>query len=127
MRKIDGVESAAVSLNTGAAALVLKPGNAVSLTSIRERVARNGFTPKQAIVTARGGVVSTGGKLFFKPSGVEESYALVSDPEAPRLALEIDRLVGKMVLVEGEVRPQAKSSKDAGILRVRAIRQTDEK
>jgi copper chaperone CopZ len=54
LMQIEGVESVHVSLDSGIAAIRLRPGNSVALESLIEVPRRNGFHPISAGVTARG-------------------------------------------------------------------------
>ena len=74
MEKLPGVESATVKLNEGRAVLQLKPDNRVTIAEVRERVKRNGFTPREAVVTARGDVVLEGDRVRLRISGTDEIY-----------------------------------------------------
>ena len=95
MKKIDGVESANVSLNQGLATIRLKPGNSVRMEQIRKRVTEQGFTPRDAKVTALGQLVSSHGKFLFKVRGAGESYEIMPAPHAEW------KDEGKEVLVNG--------------------------
>lgn len=98
MDKIKGVESAKVSLNQGLVAIELKPGNAVSLEQIRKAITDQGFTPKQAKVTAVGDLISLNGKLELKVSGSNDVYEVASTPHAAW-----NNQTGKEVKVSGVV------------------------
>ena len=74
MEKLPGLESVTVKLNEGRAVLQLKPDNRVTIAEVRERVKQNGFTPREAVVTARGDVVLEGGRLRVRISGIDEIY-----------------------------------------------------
>lgn len=74
MEKLPGVESATVKLNEGQAMLQLKPDNRVTIAEVRERVRRNGFTPRDAAVTARVHAVLEGGRLRLRVVGTDDVY-----------------------------------------------------
>lgn len=74
MEKLPGVESATVKLNEGRAVLQLKPENRVTIAQVRERVRQNGFTPRDAVVTARADVVLEGDRLRLRISGTDETF-----------------------------------------------------
>lgn len=74
MEKLPGVESATVKLNEGRAVLQLKPDNRVTIAEVRERVRRNGFTPREAVVTARADVLLEGDRVRLRISGTDEIY-----------------------------------------------------
>lgn len=58
LEKLDGVQKATVSLKDGKASIVLKPGNSLGLDDLRRAVTRNGFTPKDAAITALADLVT---------------------------------------------------------------------
>lgn len=86
MQKIDGVESVKVSLNEGNARLELKPGNTVTLEELRELIKRNGFTPREASVTAEAHVFSHQGRLHLRIAGTNEMFAVASSTDAAILS-----------------------------------------
>lgn len=75
MQKIDGVASVTVSLKEGRATVQLKPGNTVRLGALRERIEKNGFTPKEAVVVAVGELKTVGGQRRFTVTGANEVFA----------------------------------------------------
>jgi len=54
MQKIEGVQTARVSLKEGLTILDLKPDNRVRLSRLREVIKNNGFVSKDALIIARG-------------------------------------------------------------------------
>lgn len=124
IKKIQGVESVDVSLNNGLATIRLKAGNSVSLEQVRQRIEQNGFTPKDAKVTARGEVISTGGKLQFKLLGVNRIYDISLDSTPGRLSDEIKKQTGKTVFVEGIIPAHhpPKKAKAPPIFQLKAIK-----
>jgi hypothetical protein len=100
---MEGVESVQVSLNEGLARIQLKPGNKLRLAQLRERVADNGFTPKEARVAVLGEIISTNGRLQLKVTGADEIFDLSLAPKAPRTEDELKKQVGKTLFVEGVV------------------------
>ncbi len=54
MKKLEGVETVDISLNKSAAELTLREGNRVTIDQLRTIIKRNGFTPKEAVVTTIG-------------------------------------------------------------------------
>jgi hypothetical protein len=84
VRKIQGVESAKVSLNQGLVSIELKPGNSVSLEQGRKTITDQGFTPKQAKVAAVGDLISSNGRLDFRVTGSNDLYEVV--PTTPAAA-----------------------------------------
>jgi copper chaperone CopZ len=62
LKKLDGVESAAVSLEKATADVRLKPGNAITLPELRRIIRRAGYPTKDAQVDARGTLVERNGR-----------------------------------------------------------------
>ena len=81
VRKLDGVESVDVSLERGAASIALRPGNRITLPQLRQIIKNNGFTAKDATVTAIGTVIERGGKPALSVTGTDVVWLL-----APRAA-----------------------------------------
>lgn len=82
VKKLEGVESAKVSLNEGRATIKLKPGNSIRLEQIRKVVNEQGFTPKDAKVRAVGDLTGTDGRLQFKVGGSNEVFPVMETPHA---------------------------------------------
>ena len=61
MKKLDGVESVAVSLEKASADIRLKPDNKITLPQVRQIIKSNGYPTKDAQVTARGRIVERNG------------------------------------------------------------------
>lgn len=100
LMKFAGVEAADVSLNKGLASVKLKPGNKVTMPELWETVRKNGFTPKETRMVARGAVLTTG-KLQLEVSGTSQVYDLIADQKTPAAVEEARRQAGKTVIVEG--------------------------
>ncbi len=100
---MEGVESVQVSLNEGLAKIQLKPGNKLRLAQLRERVADNGFTPKEARVAVLGEIISKQGKLQLKVTGTDETFDLSLAPKALQTEDELKKHAGKTLFVEGVV------------------------
>lgn len=102
LKKIQGVESAKVSLNQGTAAIQLKPGNSVRLEQILKAVADQGFTPKDARAVAVGDLISSGGKLQFRVSGSNEIFEVMHTPHS-----SLEKQVGNNLIVTGLISASA--------------------
>lgn len=102
---MEGVDSVEVSLNEGLARISLEPGNQLSLDSFRKVVENNGFTPREARVTALGEVVSSEGRLNLRVAADGETYQLVRGPEARKSQEELMEAIGVTVVAEGEIPP----------------------
>jgi len=76
MQKVEGVEAVEVSLNEGRVRVRLKPGNRVDLERLRQVVADQGFTPREARVTVRGTLETVDGQRVFRVVGPETVYAV---------------------------------------------------
>ncbi|MHB8735524.1 MAG: heavy-metal-associated domain-containing protein [Terriglobales bacterium] len=84
VKKLDGVTAARVSLNQGLVTIELRPGNTVSLAQLRKAITDQGFTPRDARVTAAGELVPLPGKhLQFKVSGVADVFQVLPTPHVP--------------------------------------------
>jgi hypothetical protein len=81
--KLDGVEGIDVSLKRGSAIVRLRPGNRVTLPQLRQIIKDNGFTSKDATVTAVGTVVGHGGKPALDVPGIGAVALLARDPKLP--------------------------------------------
>jgi copper chaperone CopZ len=104
MRKLDGVESAKVSLNEGLVDIRLKPGNTVTVDQVRKVVRSNGFTPKAADVVVEGKLIERGGKPALEVKGLGFVYRLVDHHDAKgRVAKLAQESMGKDVALEGHV------------------------
>ena len=78
VQKVDGVQSVRVSLNGGLTVLDLKPGNAVTLTKLRQIIKNNGFVTDTASIDARGSVVDA---QTFVVSGTNERIMTTAAPD----------------------------------------------
>jgi copper chaperone CopZ len=65
VQKLDGVESADVSLAKASADIRLKPGNRVTLAQLRQIIRKNGYPTKDAQVEALGKIVDRNGEQVF--------------------------------------------------------------
>ncbi len=79
MQKVDGVESAKVSLKDGVTTLELKAGNAVTVARLREIIKNNGYVSKEVAILAHGAPM---GANAFKVSGTGEQLIVTGRPVA---------------------------------------------
>lgn len=96
MQKIEGVESAKVSLNEGNVKVQLKAGNRVHLKQLRTAVTDQGFSPREATITAVGDVVASGDGLQLRVSGTGDVFEVVEGSGAklePRTGLVVTGVV----------------------------------
>jgi copper chaperone CopZ len=103
IRKIEGVESVAVSLNEGLADVKLKPGNRLDPGRIRQVARDNGFTPKGAEARVAGKVVERGGKPALAVTGLDLVYVLAEHPDAKGRLSELEKAMGRDVVVSGHL------------------------
>jgi hypothetical protein len=120
VRKIEGVDSVAVSLNRGMVVIRLKPENRVTLECLREAIRGNGFTPKEAEVRARGTVVDDGGQLALAIPGIGVAFRLVADAQAPGIIAELERVPDQDITIEGRV-PETRGPHEPSVLQARAL------
>ncbi len=86
VERIDGVKAVEVSLNEGFAEVSLASPNTVTIRQLREVIRRNGFTPREARIRARGTVIPLDTSLVLEVLVTQESFLLeVSDAMAPML------------------------------------------
>lgn len=117
MEKLPGVESATVKLNEGRAVLVLKPENTLTLEQIRESVRRNGFTPRDARITATAEIVG-GERLRLRITGTQDVYDV---RVTSALEQQLRAAGNRPVIVEGTV-PVATDPQDAMMLQVTSVK-----
>ena len=116
VKGIKGVDTVDVDLNTGLVAIKLASGNTAGMRQIEEAIEKNGFTHKDATVTARGKITGTANALFLEVAGTSDRYAL--SPAAQ--ALDASALIGKTVDVQGLL-PQAAKGKIPDTMRYKSI------
>lgn len=85
MQKVAGVEKVEVRLNQGLTVLDLKPGNSVTLASLRQAIRNSGFATPEARVIALGTVSMDAGRVVFEVSGSRERFPLVASESNPGL------------------------------------------
>jgi copper chaperone CopZ len=105
LKKVAGVESVEVSLNKGLATVRLKPGNAVSVSQLWQLLHEKGYTPKVTMVSVRGEVADTQGRLQFKVTGTSDVLGLAADAKNPAAYAEAAAKVGKIIIIQGVMLP----------------------
>jgi hypothetical protein len=83
LQKQAGVEAVDVSLEKAIVDVRLRAGNAITLPQIRDIIKRNGFSSRDAIMTAVGTVVQRGDSLAFEVSGTKIGLRIVADAASP--------------------------------------------
>jgi hypothetical protein len=78
IRKLSGVESVEVSLERASAQILLRPDNRVTMPQLRKIIKDNGFSAKDATVTATGTLVERGGSPALNVTGIDVVWPLAS-------------------------------------------------
>ena len=82
MKKIDGVQSVAVSLNKGLVTIELAAGNRLTMPELRRVITANGFNPKEATVVVNGVLDDRDGTPTLRSSVTNETFVLAPAPTA---------------------------------------------
>ncbi|MEX0691388.1 MAG: DUF5818 domain-containing protein [Gemmatimonadales bacterium] len=115
--RLEGVDSARVSLDSGFVDLVLTPGNRVTVATVREAIRHQGFTPELATVRVRGRLVREEGRWYLVvPGGA--TFRLEGPERGPPGA------VGQWVIVAGTV--PANLGTGVPVLRIRELLPSDD-
>jgi copper chaperone CopZ len=101
IKKVDGVESIAVSLETATADIRLKSGNTITLPQLRRIIRQAGYPTKDATIAARGTVIDRNGKpaldlnngSFLELAGRPEASTGVLDVTGISRVVDKDREV----------------------------------
>jgi copper chaperone CopZ len=112
LKKIEGVESATVSLKDGRAILQLKEGNTVRLEQLRKAVSEQGFTPKEARVTAVADLAVMDGQMQLKVTRSNDRFAVAPAPHETWR-----EKAGTNLLVNGLV-AAPRNAKDPGVIQL---------
>jgi hypothetical protein len=121
MEKVPGVESATVLLNEGRAIVKLKSQNGVTLAQVRESVRQNGFTPRDAVVTAHAEAAADGDRLRLKISGTSDLYDVTTTAEDRGLEKLLRESIGRQVVIEGKI-PIEKDPRASPVLQVTSVK-----
>jgi copper chaperone CopZ len=116
MKGIEGVHSVDVDLNTGLVTIKLNPGNRATMRQFNEAVEKNGFTPKDAYVVAKGKLTGSASAPVLQIDGTTDQFALRPATGENDLA----SLLGKTVTIAG-VLPQAPKGKVSTTLRYKSV------
>ena len=60
VKKLEGVETADVSLQNSSAVITLKPNNTITLAQLRSAIRKSGYPTRDAEITARGRLTGAG-------------------------------------------------------------------
>ncbi|HUF26209.1 MAG TPA: heavy-metal-associated domain-containing protein [Gemmatimonadaceae bacterium] len=122
MQRIDGVETAEVSLNRGEAVMTFRPDNQVGIRRVRDLIHSNGFTPREADVHIRGRVVERDGGLALALAGQEGVHPLVNHPDlTPVIRGLREAALGRWVAIYGRVPETPRRSGQMEIIEVRSF------
>ena len=101
-----------VSLERAVADVRLRPGNAVTMSQLRQLIKDNGFTAKEATVTVVGNLIERGGKPALEVTGTNVVMLMVPDPKAPDVYKELEARLGARQGQSVEVRGVLESRTD---------------
>lgn len=82
LRRVDGIVSAEVRLNSGVAEVRLAPGNRLDPEQLRTVIRDHGFTPRGAEVIVRGRLEGDEGAQILRVDGPDLAFHLDSVPAA---------------------------------------------
>jgi copper chaperone CopZ len=91
VEKIDGVQSAKVSLKEGVATIRLAPSNRVTVAQIRDAIRSNGFTSRAAEIRVAGSLVQRGDTLMLVVPSTNEAFVLNVEPDGRGVLAELRR------------------------------------
>jgi len=117
LKSVAGVESVAVSLKKGLAAVTMKPSNPTTLKQLQDAITKNGFTMKQSKATVTGTILVANGKTQLRVSGSNDVLQLV--PESQSVA-NASSMQGKAVTVTGTI-PEAAKGKSPDSLNYHSL------
>lgn len=83
LQKQPGVDAVDVSLEKATVDVRLRAGNAITLAQVREIIKSNGFTSRDATLTAVGTLVQRDGGPVFEVSGTNIALRIVADAASP--------------------------------------------
>lgn len=121
MEKLPGVQSATVSLNEGRVMIRLEPGNTIRMAQLRQSVERNGFTPRDAAVTAQAEVIAKGDQLQVKISGTNDVYELATTAHADAVQQQLRKRAGQSVVIEAII-PAPADPKAPPVIQVNSVK-----
>jgi copper chaperone CopZ len=96
IRKLEGVESVEVSLERATADIRFRPANRITLAQLRQIIRNNGFSAREAIVTAVGTLVERNGKPALSIDGTSTVFLLTTTgPQNAAYAEALQRVTSK--------------------------------
>src|SRR5688500_9301848 len=84
MNKVEGIASVNVTLKRGVAHIALKPGNSVSLSQLRKIIKDAGYSTGEAVISARGTIVSGAEGLLLQVTGTGAALQVTADLSDPK-------------------------------------------
>jgi hypothetical protein len=83
VQKLPAVESVNVSLERASTDIQLRSGNTITLEQLRTIIKNNGFTTKEATVTAVGTLIERGGQPALEVTGTNTVMLIAADSKRP--------------------------------------------
>ncbi len=81
IKKMDGVQSASVSLNNGLLSAVLNKENKLTLKELRNAIENSGFKAQSADIVVQGSLTKGEGKSFILKVSSGEEFLLIADDQ----------------------------------------------
>ncbi|MEO9885055.1 MAG: heavy metal-associated domain-containing protein [Balneola sp.] len=81
IKKMDGVQSASVSLNNGLLSAVLNKENKLTLEELRNAIENSGFKAQSADIVVQGSLTKGEGKSFILKVSSGEEFLLIADDQ----------------------------------------------
>lgn len=104
LKKVDGVGSISVDLESGKALLTAAEGTSIDVSGVPGAIRKSGFTPGEIQVTATGTVERSASDVFILiPEDLGENFTLIAGSEKLRESLILFAASGDMVKLTGAV------------------------
>ncbi len=100
MKKLDGVESADVSLNEGRVSVQFSSENGVTIDQLRRTIRDQGFSPRDAMLTLSAVIEMRDGALVAVVPGSGAAYTLTAEES---IRSRLTSATGGTVIVRGRV------------------------
>jgi len=81
IKKMDGIQSASVSLNNGLLSAVLNKENKLTLEELRNAIENSGFKAQSADIVVQGSLTKGEGKSFILKVSSGEEFLLIADDQ----------------------------------------------
>jgi hypothetical protein len=101
--RIEGVETVTVSLQRAVADIRLREGNRVTIDQIQQMVKTNGFTPREATVTAVGSPIERGGAPAFQVDGINTVLIIDLKRSTPDAVKQLNEARAEESIVRSEI------------------------